>query len=129
MLGIHDYSRKIFIGALSIALFTPCLAYAEASSDTDQFIEEITASTIAVHCANNQFLTFSGMSEKTCFRILKEHSAECNTLIRPVIPEVTGTDKDLERLKMVGSIGSMYSMCLKALVYEDGHCSPRDKTK
>lgn len=124
---LKQYSkRKILIRVANASLLVFCASFVGASDDTDEFISEVATPTIAVHCGNAQFLKFTGMSQKTCFSVLRKHSMECNKIIRPMIPEVTGTDKDRERLKMVGSIGSMYSMCLKALVYEDGYCLPNE---
>jgi hypothetical protein len=90
----------------------------EDPADTTAFLKDVSQNAITLHCGDQSFLDLASLEARDCPNVLGGFSKQCNRLVLPLIPAVSGTEEDAQNVEKLKSLGELYSLCLRALAYE-----------
>jgi len=82
----------------------------------DDFLEIISKDSVEILCSDITFTSKVKLNYEECSRILTSKLEECNSLIKPLIPEF-GQERSVFREKGK-SLSTLYMMCVKNNIYE-----------
>ena len=90
-----------------------------ASEFVDDYLKNISVTSVTAYCTNTNFLSDLSMDKSKCIEVVTGFTAECDDIIKPLVPDMIfdGAEEEIFKRKM-RSISELYSMCIKSFAYD-----------
>ncbi len=108
------------------SFFCISTVYADSDGSASMSLFDVVGDVVELQCSDTVFLKYANLNKANCVAKMKAYTVQCDENVRPLIPNVSGTDDDMSNLQKVRKLGELYSLCLRALAYEDSYASRKD---